>query len=90
MKIKSTIQLITPQIAAEMLTHNISNRHLRQSQIEKHIGILQRGEHQLSNDAVTFNIQGELTNGQHCLTAVYRSGIEALFVVITGMPIESN
>ena len=80
------IEEITPKRAQAWLEGNVDNRKLRESGVIKLSGILQRGEWELTGDAVVFDDQGVLINGQHRLTAVVVTGIPARLIILRGVP----
>jgi hypothetical protein len=78
-------ELITPDRAEEMLKHNAVKRRLREVTVTKYAEIMRRGEWKLNGDTIGFDVDEELTDGQHRLWAVIRSGIPMRTFVITGL-----
>lgn len=83
------IELINPQIAQEYLTHNISNRPVRDSIVKMYANQMKEGLWVLSNDSIAFSASGHLLNGQHRLKAVISSGATCEFNVIRGLSEDS-
>ena len=62
---------ISSSVASLILAeNNPSNRKINKNQLKKLVGQLERGEYFLSTDCIGFDSQGNLTNGQHRLSAV--------------------
>jgi hypothetical protein len=85
-KEKVTIMLVTPKQAQAWLEGNVDNRSLRENRVLHLSQILQRGEWELTGDAIVFDEDGTLLNGQHRLSAVVVTGISARFLVLRGVP----
>jgi len=80
------IQEVSPTLAKRWLEGNVDNRNLREPRVLQHAQVLQRGEWELTGDAIVFDEDGTLLNGQHRLTAVVVTGIPARFIVLRGVP----
>jgi len=80
------IQEVTPKQAQAWLEGNVDNRNLREPRVVNLAGILQRGEWELTGDALVFDSDGTLLNGQHRLTAVVVAQVPARFLVLRGVP----
>jgi hypothetical protein len=80
------IEMVTPEQAQEWLQGNVDNRRLREPRVLRHAKTLERGEWDLTGDALVFDAEGVLINGQHRLTAVVVTQIPARFVVLRGVP----
>jgi hypothetical protein len=64
------VVVVTPEMASEWLNHNTHNRNVYQRNVDELVGIIERGEWQLTNDAIAFDDRGTLLNGQHRLWAI--------------------
>jgi hypothetical protein len=82
---ESSIEVVDPETALEWLTANIYNRDLRSAHVTKLAGILLRGEWELTTDAIGFDTQGFLRNGQHRLSAIVVADQAAPVLVLRGM-----
>jgi hypothetical protein len=80
------IQLVTPAMAQRWLEGNVDNRNLREPRVLGHSQVLQRGEWELTGDALVFDEDDTLLNGQHRLSAVVVTGISARFLILRGVP----
>lgn len=83
--VTSELVLVTPHIAGEWLATNVKNRNLSQSSI----GLLARdmaaGDWHFTGEPIKFDCDGNLTDGQHRLMAVMRSGKSIEFLVLRGL-----
>lgn len=61
-------------------------RTVSKATVVRYIIDLKAGKVELSPDPITFDVDGNLSNGQHRLEAVRQSGIKAKFIVSTGWP----
>jgi hypothetical protein len=84
------IQTVTPAQAQKWLEGNVDNRSLREARVLQHSQVLQRGEWELTGDAIVFDADGTLLNGQHRLSAVVVTGIQARFVILRGVPAKAQ
>lgn len=74
-------KLITPEIAADMLTRNIGNRPLRPKVWRSYAADMKSGNWRKTHEAIAVSASGRLLNGQHRLTAVVHSGVAQTFWV---------
>lgn len=77
-------EIITPEIAEEMLTHNYEgNRNVRESYVLQLASVMKAGRYISQNgQTIVFGIDdGVLYDGQHRLLAVVRSGVTQAFGV---------
>jgi hypothetical protein len=81
---------VTPAQAQKWLEGNVDNRSLREARVLLHAQVLQRGEWELTGDAIVFDEDGTLLNGQHRLSAVVVTGITARFIVLRGVPAKTQ
>jgi hypothetical protein len=82
------IEPVTPTMADKWLGTQERNRHLRDSRVEFFVALIERGEWKLTNDALSFDSDGRLINGQHRLTALVVCEATLPFVVLRGLPPE--
>jgi hypothetical protein len=62
--------LVTPEIAASWLTHNIVNRPMNPRSVEALAWDMRRGKWTLTHQGIAFNTDGLLVDGQHRLRAI--------------------
>jgi hypothetical protein len=84
------IQTVTPAMAKKWLGGNVDNRKLRESRVLFLARTLQSDDWDLTGDAIVFDDQGVLINGQHRLTAIVVSEIPARLLVLRGVPAKSQ
>lgn len=65
---------VTPEIATEYLARSDLNRRLSRDRAIELAKAFNRGEHRLTGDAIVFNKQGLMTNGQHRMLAIVIAG----------------
>jgi len=84
-----SFELITPEIAKQMLEHNTSNyRKLTEATIVRYIKDLISGLWTHTTATVAFTESGVLVDGQHRLHAIARSGKSVWMFVLRNLPEE--
>ena len=83
------LKTITPDIAKVMLEKNIGNRPYNKATLRRYVKLMLDGEWGITPDAIGFNVDGFLMNGQHRLKAVVLSGTTQQFFLVEGLPRES-
>ena len=69
--------LVSPQLAEWLLALNLNNRPMSPRAIDRFIKILRRGAWQNTGEPIIVANNGQLSDGQHRLTAIRRTGIAA-------------
>ena len=69
--------MVTPELAMVLLTLNTNNRPMSPRAIDRFQAILRRGAWQNTGEAIIVASNGQLSDGQHRLTAIRRTGIAA-------------
>jgi hypothetical protein len=88
--VEVNIEMITPDLAREYLEMNFSNnRSLTKTTVARYTALMKGGMWKLSTDAIGFDVEGSMVNGQHRLTAVIASDTDQPFVVLRGLPVEN-
>jgi len=72
---------ITPELAAEWLLKNTSNRPLRASTVAHYAGQMSRGKWQQTHQGICFDSHGNLIDGQHRLSAIVMAGVTVRIMV---------
>lgn len=65
---------VTPELAMRWLERNTRNRKLRQSTVNKYAADMRAGRWMVTGDAIGFDTNGAIINGQHRLWAVIEAG----------------
>lgn len=90
--VSATSQVVTidPSTAAEWLTHNTHNRAISDQVVKQYAADMTSGRWSFNGQSIIFADDGTLLDGQHRLTAQVRAGIPCTWLVVTGMPAESQ
>lgn len=87
-EIRVSVELITPEVAAEMLGRNTHNRHLS-GNVRAHRGniylSMANDEWRLNGESIKFGRDGTLLDGQHRLAACVESGHAFETLVVRGL-----
>lgn len=75
------IETITPESAKLYLGHNTNNRNISKIKVKEYLEQMLRGQWRLSTDAIAFDTDGVLINGQHRLIALIEYGKPLQFLV---------
>ena len=82
----ATTVLITPALAAEWLTKNKNNRHVRNGHVLALARLMQAGLYVPAlAEPIAFDRKDNLTNGQHRLLGIVKSGVSFLHPVVHGV-----
>jgi len=81
---------VTPETAREWLERNKKNRPLRTSNITKYARDMESGRWQFTGEAIKFDEDGNLIDGQNRLSAVIVSGVTLDMLTVWGLPPESQ
>ena len=79
------VEKITPAAAREYLAANRSNRPISRGIVADYVRAMQAGEWLLNGEAIKFDTEGRLVDGQHRLAAIERACKPIDFVVIRGL-----
>lgn len=81
------LMLVTPDTAAKWLAQNaLNNRACKNSQVKLYVSYMKKGAWNSDNCAITFDVNGNLIDGQHRLRAVVASGQAQEFIVGRNWP----
>ena len=83
------ILTVTPEMAEDWLRSNHKNRGLTRKYVRRYARMMKDNDWLVTADAIGFDKNGRLLNGQHRLNAVIESGIPQQFVVVTGLDTDS-
>lgn len=84
-QVETRIVSITPEIAEKLLERNVSNRHVNKINVKVFASEMTKGKWQFNGEAIVFDNNGDLRNGQHRLYAIIDSQTTQLMLVITGV-----
>jgi len=85
----AAFQIVTPELARAWLSSNTDNRPIKATQVNRLAEDMRLGRWTLTPDAISFDINGTITNGQHRLAAIVQSGVTVTVMVARGLPLES-
>jgi aerobic-type carbon monoxide dehydrogenase small subunit (CoxS/CutS family) len=78
---KTVVMVITPEMAADWLTKNLSNRPRRASTVSYYATQMTRGQWQITHQGIALDCRGHLVDGQHRLAAIVLAGIPVTMAV---------
>lgn len=84
-----TVEIITPAVAREYLSHNTANRDPRMPVVRRYAQAMEDGKWKLTAEPIQFDMDGVLINGQQRLMAVIESDTAVAFCVVRDCPIDS-
>lgn len=76
---------ITPEIAESMLARNTRNRKIRTRGVDQYARDIENGDWKENGDAIRFDADGVLIDGQHRLTAIVAAGAAVWCLIIRGL-----
>lgn len=71
--LRCEIRIITPEMAKELLSHNISNRNLKKGAVYANHAAMEADKWYINGQSIVVNERGELKDGQHKLTALIKA-----------------
>ena len=84
-KISSEIIDISPALAEKYLGQNIGNRNLRTQKVKQYARDMRNGSWHTSGQAIQFDWNGRLIDGQHRCEAIIESGVTIRVLVVKGL-----
>lgn len=88
MDISTTIETISPNLAAAYLESNTANRKVDKKTVARLASDMLAGFWQLTGDSIKFAENGELVDGQHRLLAVIKANTPQKFLVVRGVSLD--
>lgn len=79
------IMTITPAVAKRWLARNVRNRKLKERDIAKYARDMASGNWNFTGEAIKFDTNGAIADGQHRLHAIVRSGVPCQLLVVRGI-----
>jgi hypothetical protein len=84
------VRTISPTEAALMLKRNRHNRPLKERIVAAYARDMARGAWALTGEAIKFDTNGDLADGQHRLKAIVKAGTPIRVLVVWGVPPEAQ
>ena len=84
--VKAQVIYVTPEMASQWLRSNTANRKPSQAAVKRWAEIMKAHSWKLCSDAIAFDVNGVLINGQYRLMAVIESGMTQPFLVAYNFP----
>lgn len=84
-QVHSRIETINPNLASEYLSTMGKNRTLSTYKVDEYAKMMEEGLWMLNGEAIVFDKNNQLVNGQHRLEAVIKSGKDIEFLVVRGV-----
>lgn len=81
-----TVEEITPHLAKEYLDHNRHNRALRTKVVSAYARDIVAGDWRWNGEAIKFDDEGALLDGQHRLAAIIEADLPVKMLVVRGLP----
>lgn len=83
--VEAKVIMVTPAMAAEMLTKNYNNRKMKSRDVKKYAEAIKNGEWEVTNQGIGFSKNGALKDGQNRLSAIVLANMAAPILVVTGL-----
>lgn len=79
------VEMITPELAKEMLQTSVGNRRMRGWYVALLAAAMRRGEWRVTSNGIGFDVNGRLKDAHHRLNACVQAGVAFPSVVVFGM-----
>ena len=83
--IETRVEIITPELATQYLSHNVTNRSIRKQEVDAYAREIKRGTFVLTHQGIAFDSDGNLIDGQHRLMAIAMAGTPVKMMVSRGV-----
>lgn len=80
----ATVELVTPKKALAWLENAAKNRNITDSVVRRYGADMLAGHWRLNGQGIIFDINGQLVDGRHRLTAIVATGCEVPLLVVRG------
>lgn len=82
-----TVELIDPLMAEQFLqNHNFHNRCINKTALKKYVQDVKEGRWEFTHQAIAFDVNGVLLDGQHRLQTVVNSQTPMFFLIVRNLP----
>jgi len=85
MEVTATVEVVTPELAADWLARPSRNRPMHEDTVHRYASAMQRGDWSLTGEGIKFDPRGRLVDGQHRLAAVVEGGESIRSLVVRGV-----
>lgn len=86
-KIEHSVIVVDGEMAKRWLTRNVKNRPIRQTIVAKYASDMAEGRWLFAADPIRFNVDGDLIDGQHRLTALTEcEGLTLPMLIVRALP----
>jgi hypothetical protein len=89
-KVTHELVELTPELAEKWLGKNLGNRNLRRQKVLQYARDMREGNWQTSGQAIQFDWDGRLIDGQHRCEAVIESGVTITVLLVKGLDPQSR
>lgn len=90
-KITHTVVMVSPETAKRWLAHNKRNRNISRTDVQRYRLDMEAGLWRFAADPIRFDVNGNLIDGQHRLTALSElSDVCLPMLVVRGLPPETQ
>lgn len=81
---------ITPSLASKIMEdHNKKNRKINKNNVNFLNKEIESGNWKLNGETISFDVDGNVNNGQHRLLAIIKSGVSLDIIVVTNLSLEA-
>lgn len=84
-EVVTTIEMVTPAMAASWLKFQHRNRNIITQRVRTYAEAMRNGDWQLNGEGICFNTEGQLLNGQHRLAAVIQADCPVRLQITRGI-----
>lgn len=85
MRPKAELKTVTPRMAKDWLKRNVRNRAVRPSMVDAYARDMLAGRWQVTGEAIKFDTNDALSDGQHRLSAIVKSGVAVEMLIVRGV-----
>ena len=89
-KFSAAVETVDPSIARQYLESNVINRKINERALASLSQDMKAGDWKLTGEAIKFDTNNRLIDGQHRLTAIERTGVTVPMLVIRGIEPETQ
>lgn len=87
---QTSIVEVSPEMAAFFLEKNTKNRVVRPKVVEAYARVMKIGGWKLTGEAIKFDTEGSLIDGQHRCAAIVQAGVPVTLTIVRGLHPETR